>query len=42
MLHDHLDDGKYGQTNNLDCDIWPQTSVGNTNVESERDFGMLD
>ena len=43
MLHDHLDDGKYGQTNNLDCDILSQTKrVGNTNVESERDFGMLD
>ena len=43
MLHDHLDDGKYGQANNLDSDIWSQTeSVATTNVESERDFGMLD
>ena len=43
MLHDHLDDGKYGQANNLDDDIWSQTkSVATTNVESERDFGMLD
>ena len=43
MLHDHLDDGKYGQANNLDCDIWSQTkSVATTNVESERDFRMLD
>ena len=43
MLHDHLDDGKYGQAKNLDCDIWSQTkSVATTNVESERDFGMLD
>ena len=42
MLHDHLDDGKYGQAYNLDCDIWSQTkSVATTNVESERDFGML-
>ena len=24
MLHDHLDDGKYGQANNLDDDIWSQ------------------
>ena len=43
MLHDHLDDRKFGQANNLDCDIWFQTkSVAITNVESERDFGMLD
>ena len=43
MLHDHLDDGKYEQANNLDSDIWSQTeSVATTNVESERDFGMLD
>ena len=43
MLHDHLDDGKYGQANNLDCDIWSQTkSVATTNVESERHFGMFD
>ena len=43
MLDDHLDDGKYGQANNLDCDIRSQTkSVATTNVESERDFGMLD
>ena len=43
MLFDHLDDGKYGQANNLYCDIWSQTkSVATTNVESERDFGMLD
>ena len=43
MLHDHLDDGKYGQPNNLDCDIWSQAkSVATTNVESERGFGMLD
>ena len=43
MLHDHLDDGKYRQANNLDCNIWSQTkSVATINVESERDFGMLD
>ena len=43
MLNYQLDDGKYGQPNNLDCDIWSQTkSVATTNVESERDFGMLD
>ena len=43
MLNDHLDDGKYGQANNLDCDIWSQTkSVATTNVQSERNFGMLD
>ena len=43
MLHDHLDYCKYGQANNLDCDIWSQTkSVATINVESERDFGMLD
>ena len=43
MLFDHLDDGKYGQANNFYCDIWSQTkSVATTNVESERDFGMLD
>ena len=43
MLHDHLDDAKYGQANNLDSDILSQTeSVATTNVESERDFGMLD
>ena len=43
MLHDHLDYCKYGQANNLDCNIWSQTkSVATTNVESERDFGMLD
>ena len=42
MLNDRLDDGKYGQANNLDCDILSQTkSVVTTNVESERDFGML-
>ena len=37
MLHDHLDDGKYGQANNLDCNIWSQTkSVATTNVQSEK------
>ena len=42
MLDDHLDDGKYGQANNLDCDIRSQTkSVATTDVESERDFGMF-
>ena len=43
MLFDHLDDGKYGQANNFYCDIWSQIkSVATTNVESDRDFGMLD
>ena len=43
MLTDHLDDGKYGQANNLDWDIWSQTkSVATTNVESKRKFDMLD
>ena len=43
ILYDHSDDGKYGQANNLDCNIWSQTeSVATTNVEFERDFGMLD
>ena len=42
MLHDHLD-GKYGQADNLNCDICPQTkSVATANVESERDFALLD
>ena len=42
MLHDHLDDGKYGQPNNLDCDIWSQTKkLATTNEESARDFGIL-
>ena len=43
MLNEHLDDGKYGKANNLDCDIWSQTKgVAATNVESKRDFGILD
>ena len=42
MLDDHFDDGKYGQANNLDCDIWSLTkSVATTDVESERDFSMF-
>ena len=41
MLHDHLGDGKFTNGRN-DQELVKETqSVDSTNVEAERDFGML-